>query len=175
VEKFLLLIVAALGAGGYLLKKHIQNEPLLPEPGVPGSSSGGGTTVLPRGIRNNNPGNIMWDARNNWNGQTGKDAAGFSIFSEAKWGIRAMSRVLDAYARRGLDTIAKIIPEYTKGDKALIQGNYISFLEKQMAVNRDLQLNPALHRVALIRAMIQFENGQQPYSTNYIKEAIALP
>ncbi len=29
--------------------------------------------LQPRGIRNNNPGNIVWSARNNWQGQLPHD------------------------------------------------------------------------------------------------------
>ncbi len=39
---------------------------------------------VPRGIRNNNPLNIKWNAANNWNGQTGSDSGGFCIFNTLK-------------------------------------------------------------------------------------------
>jgi len=39
------------------------------------------SAAYPRGIRNNNPANIKWSSGNNRQGQTGKDSAGFVVFS----------------------------------------------------------------------------------------------
>ena len=64
----------------------------------------------PRGLRNNNPGNIRI-TKDNWKGlrqvQTDKD---FFQFEEIKWGYRALIRTLQNYRkRRGCETIADFI------------------------------------------------------------------
>ena len=55
---------------------------------------------LPRGLRNNNPGNIRI-TKDKWQGlrekQTDKD---FFQFTEMKWGYRALIRTLQNYRRR---------------------------------------------------------------------------
>lgn len=66
--------------------------------------------MVPRGLRNNNPGNIRI-TKDNWKGlrqvQTDKD---FFQFEEIKWGYRALIRTLQNYRkRRGCETIADFI------------------------------------------------------------------
>lgn len=67
----------------------------------------------PRGIRNNNPGNIRI-TKDNWKGlrkvQTDKE---FFQFEEMKWGYRAMLRTLQNYRKRhGCETIADFIKRW---------------------------------------------------------------
>ena len=66
--------------------------------------------MVPRGLRNNNPGNIRI-TKDKWKGlrpvQTDKD---FFQFEEIKWGYRALIRTLQNYRkRRGCETIADFI------------------------------------------------------------------
>lgn len=66
--------------------------------------------MVPRGLRNNNPGNIRI-TKDNWKGlkkvQTDKE---FFQFEEIKWGYRALIRTLQNYRkRRGCETIADFI------------------------------------------------------------------
>ena len=48
----------------------------------------------PRGIRNNNPGNIV--AGDKWLGRTGTDGR-FVKFKSAEYGLRAIGRVINTY------------------------------------------------------------------------------
>jgi len=49
----------------------------------------------PRGIRNQNPGNIDYNSRNDWQGQIGKEPGGrFAIFDTPENGIRALGKLL---------------------------------------------------------------------------------
>ncbi len=70
-----------------------------------------------RGIRNNNPGNLRFVASNNWLGKipyvenTDADKA-FEQFTEIKYGIRAMLRVVINNIDKGNDTVTKIITRY---------------------------------------------------------------
>ena len=72
-------------------------------------------TVQPRGIRNNNPGNIRWG--DNWKGLVPEDKRtdrSFCQFIDVKYGIRAIARILLNYRNRegmkrvgnkGIDTV----------------------------------------------------------------------
>ncbi len=112
----------------------------------------------PRGIRNNNPGNIRWDNRTDWKGMIGVDDKNFVIFSHMIWGIRAMNRVLDSYARRGLVTIETIIPTWapaTENDT----DSYVRSVVMQTGLNADRPIGTH-ERPALISAIIRHENGR---------------
>jgi hypothetical protein len=68
-----------------------------------------GRTDLPRGIRNNNPGNIkVGDA---WQGKTGQDGP-FITFQDIDWGLRALARDLTNKINEGYNTITGLITRY---------------------------------------------------------------
>ena len=65
---------------------------------------------VPRGLRNNNPGNIR-KTRDKWQGlKTEQTDESFFQFEAPKWGYRALIRTLQNYRRRhGCQTIADFI------------------------------------------------------------------
>jgi len=70
-------------------------------------------SLIPRGARNNNPGNIRFNKHNKWIGQTGQDDKGFAIFSDMSYGVRAASKLLDTYYNKhGLRSIRAMISRY---------------------------------------------------------------
>ncbi len=141
----------------------------------------------PRGIRNNNPGNIE---RNNiaWQGaltmdqvQQGGvlDQAGnvltrtwdplYVQFDTPANGVRAIGHVLRAKAARGLVTVDQIIRDYSKTD----QDAYVRNVTRALGLDPDaggqyqaVDLLPVLPTVAT--AIIQQENAQQPYEPSDI-------
>ena len=127
------------------------------------------TDPRPRGIRNNNPGNIEYSAANDWQGQTGSDGR-YAIFSAPVWGIRAMARVLDSYRARGVDTLATIVatwaPAHENPTAAYVGAiENITGIDLEAVIVRD-------HYPDVIAAMIYFENGEQPYSQDTNAEGI---
>ena len=70
-------------------------------------------TMLPRGIRNNNPLNIRLVAENHWQGRVPpkhNSDGGFEQFQDPIMGLRAAVVLLIAhYDRRHLDTIRKLV------------------------------------------------------------------
>jgi hypothetical protein len=71
-----------------------------------------------RGIRNNNPGNIRYNAANQWQGQTGQDSAGFATFDTAANGVRAIAVILKNYsAHYGLSTVDGLIRRWSATDQ----------------------------------------------------------
>lgn len=84
-----------------------------------------GRTDLPRGLRDNNPGNIRPSTKYTWNGQTGVEN-GYCIFIDMEHGLRAMAIDLRSKINRGLNTISKYIPVYSpNGDGANNEAAYI--------------------------------------------------
>lgn len=129
-------------------------------------------TTQPRGIRNNNPLNIKWNALNNWQGQTGADAQGFAQFDTPVNGIRAAARLLKNYRASGHDTPREIITRWTSGDSAEIQQSYIDHVSARLGIWPDEQVHPDSYELLVI-TMIQHENGVQPYSLDTIAQGVA--
>lgn len=126
----------------------------------------------PRGLRNQNPGNIIYSASNQWNGQTGQDGR-YATFSSPEYGIRAMVKILDAYQRRGVDTVSEIIttwaPESDNNDTL----SYIKSVCQRTGFEPNFILN-ALDYPLLIDAIIYHENGEQPYLDEVIEAGIGM-
>lgn len=74
--------------------------------------------LQPRGIRNNNPGNIVWSARNNWQGQLPHDPQiepRFCRFDTAHNGTRALAKLLLNYRKvYGLRTVESLIARWRR-------------------------------------------------------------
>lgn len=131
----------------------------------------------PRGIRNNNPGNIDRTG-DKWQGmaadQSGDDR--FVVFVAPHWGIRALVKVLLSYRRKyGIKTVRGIIDRWAPP----VENNtaaYIDQVAKACGVEPDDTIdiqNKAVLRV-LVTSIIQHENGQQPYGPAVIDLGIDL-
>lgn len=118
------------------------------------------------GIRNNNPTNIVYTSFINWNGQTGQDH-GFCVFDTPINGIRAAAKNLDSYLKAGRNTIATIIPQWSKTDVAA----YIKNVESWTGIDRNAIIGRRDYP-SLIAAMIRMENGKQPYPMATIQAGI---
>lgn len=127
----------------------------------------------PRGIRNNNPGNIRWDGSTQWIGMTGQDDKGFVIFDTPEHGIRAMNRVLNTYSQYyGLNTISGIIERWAPTSENNTV-SYVMAVEASTQIPKDQMLGKS-DRSTLIAAIIKHENGMQPYPEDTINRGIAL-
>lgn len=88
----------------------------------------------PRGIRNNNPLNIRYNARNNWVGQTGSDGQ-FCKFKAPKYGVRAACKLLQRYAGNdGKTTVAEIINKWAPRTNGNDTEKYIATVCKEMNI-----------------------------------------
>lgn len=130
---------------------------------------------VPRGIRNNNPGNIRRSGTR-WKGQSAiqRDPA-FVQFDSAIWGIRALARVLGTYRHSyGLNTVRGIITRWAPPSENDTEA-YIAAVAKAVGVAAGAIVAwDAGKQRRLIKAIIQHENGQQPYSDLVIDAGIAL-
>jgi hypothetical protein len=134
-----------------------------------------GHVAEPKGVRNNNPGNIRVSA-DNWQGQVGKDG-NFLKFDTAQNGIRAMAKILKTYQNKyNLDTITKLISRWAPTSENPTS-KYIDFVANQSKIDKNQKVNLKTDKDSLreiIKAMIKFENGgKPPYSDNDIAQAIS--
>lgn len=135
------------------------NDPIMPNTGTG-----------PRGIRNNNPLNIEFNAANKWDGQTGSDGR-FAIFTAPFFGIRAAGRLLRNYRNsHGLNTPRGIISRWAPAFENNVSA-YLNSVTKRTGFFPDLILNQSDYP-KLVEAMILHENGQQPYTMQAITEAV---
>jgi hypothetical protein len=120
------------------------------------------TNALPRGIRNNNPGNL------NFANQDGASLEGpggrFAKFGSMSEGISALVNQLVLYMERGTDTIRGIVNKYAPKKDHNDVNAYIADLVKQTGDGADRQLNRVDIR-ALVRAIINHE-GNGKYVSN---------
>lgn len=134
-------------------------------------------SMAARGLRNNNPGNIRESAndKTQWVGERATDDdPAFEEFIEASDGIRALAVILRNYQRtRGLKTITQLIHRWAPSNENDTAA-YVNAVSKSMGVAPDhpLDLSRKATMAPLVKAIIQHENGTQPYSDEYIDRAI---
>lgn len=131
---------------------------------------------VPRGIRNNNPGNIRRSA-DPWQGLAkDQNDDAFFQFAEPKWGIRALARVLISYQdKHGLRTVRAIISRWAPPVENKTS-SYIDHVAHRLGVGADDPLDIHDYRVlrGLVEAIIAHENGQQPYTDAQIDAGLVL-
>lgn len=141
--------------------------------------------LQPRGIRNNNPGNIRWG--DSWQGlvpsQQRTDKS-FCQFTQPIYGIRALAKVLTNYTKRkglphvgkdGIDTVREIIARWAPPNENDTEG-YIRSVARSIGVQPNDPINVFDKTVmsGLVKAIIRHENGQLPYTDDVINRAISL-
>jgi hypothetical protein len=112
----------------------------------------------PRGIRNNNPGNIKYGSFAKELGSTGQDSSGFAQFASMKEGVNATNELLKSYATRGYDTIKTIISRWAPSNENDTAA-YIKEVAKNSGISADQPLSISqLSGVA--KAIFGHENGR---------------
>ncbi len=126
----------------------------------------------PRGIRNNNPGNL--DKGSPWQGLVDNpNEPRFCTFIDPVWGIRALAVTLITYhdkrrAKDGsnIDTIREVIERWAPPSENNTAA-YVKEVSKAVGVDPDTVIN--LHRYdtlrPLVEAIIRHENGRGPLKT----------
>lgn len=128
----------------------------------------------PRGVRNNNPGNLEASSSNPWIGQTGSDGR-FAKFETPEHGIRALGRNLISYQRQGIDTVGEIINRWAPPSDNNDTAAYIKAVCAQLGVtaNQPLDASNPDTLQALCAAIIKHENGSQPYSQDQLSTGVS--
>lgn len=127
--------------------------------------------VTKRGIRNNNPGNIIFDGQQ-WQGLAQPASDGkFCIFISPNYGFRALGKILTNYqARYGINTIRGIISRWSETDQAA----YIDNVSRWTGLGPDQPINIRDWLGALAAAITRQENGYNPYAQSDIEEWVRL-
>jgi hypothetical protein len=127
-----------------------------------------------RGIRNNNPGNLV-TTKDVWEGMAEvQNDERFVVFKEAKYGIRAMAKVLRSYKKlHGIKTVPGVIRRWAPPSENNTI-HYINSVVQHTGISGDIDLDDHHTLFRMIDAIIRYENGQQPYERLYICEAISL-
>lgn len=135
-------------------------------------------TEQPRGIRNNNPGNIR-RSTDHWQGLADadlQDDPDFLKFQTPIYGIRAIARILITYQDKyGLQGVKGLITRWAPPNENKTDA-YIAAVVKNTGLTDYDGVN--MHKYAdlklLVKAIILQENGQQPYTDTQIDKALVL-
>lgn len=130
-----------------------------------------GQTTLPRGIRNNNPGNLIITG-NAWLNKVpaAQNTDGhFEQFFYLEYGIRAMAYDITGDVSRGLNTLTKLITAYAPPSENNTAA-YIINVSGASGIAPDANLVLSYDALkAIIRAKIAVENGSN--AAQYVTDA----
>ena len=131
----------------------------------------------PRGIRNNNPGNIRHGQNQQGLNPDGRNIdPAFCVFKSPVFGIRALAKVLMNYKKiHGLNTVRQIVSRYATPNANQTTA-YVQSVAKQLGVYPDTVIDIEERGVltVFIKAVIRMENGIQPYSDETIQQGVEL-
>lgn len=129
----------------------------------------------PRGIRNNNPGNIRIGQK--WQGLAPVQSDGaFCVFTTPQFGIRAIARIMLTYqAQDGCDTLRKIVSRWAPAVENDVPA-YLAAVVHAVGVDPDaaIDVDQVGVMLPLAKAIILHENGQDPYPDSLILEALHM-
>ncbi|MBC3491888.1 structural protein P5 [Pseudomonas taiwanensis] len=142
--------------------------------------------TTPRGVRNNNPGNIDFNPRNAWQGQLGlEDGVAkprFARFDTPENGIRALGKLLINYrgkdgmpgmGGKGIDTVLETINRWAPHNENDTKA-YATAVAKRLGVGITEPIN--IKNLATLRGMVVsiiiHENGGNPYEAAVIDEGV---
>jgi hypothetical protein len=127
-----------------------------------------GNFLTPRGIRDNNPGNIEDPGQAvAWQGLTGLDGV-YATFDNPHDGIRAIGHVLLSKAARGLTSVDALIRDYSVTD----QDAYVANVAAALGVDPFQSIDVQAMLPQLAAAIINQENGEQPFDLSVITQAV---
>jgi hypothetical protein len=130
--------------------------------------------MTPRGIRNNNPGNINRDGIE-WQGMAADQSSDprFVVFTDPVWGIRAIAKILINYGQHGVSTVRTAIMRWappTENDSTA----YVQAVARALMVAPDakIDLHDKATLISFVQAIIRHENGSQPYPLATIVDGV---
>lgn len=136
---------------------------------------GDGYKSAPRGIRNNNPGNL------NYVGQAGATKEGgeggrFAVFESMEHGVAALYRQLQLYFKRGVNTLSSIVKTYAPASDGNNVDSYISALSRATGkgANEAIDSGDTTTIARLMKGIVDHENGKGYISSSDIMGGIQL-
>ena len=135
---------------------------------------------LPRGVRNNNPGNID-RSKTPWQGEDRSEAARaaehrFCVFESPEYGFRALARVLHTYrTKHGLKTVRGIISRWAPPAENNTDA-YADAVAAAVGVSVDEMIDVRRMQVCLplAKAIAKHENGADYWGDETIREGLEL-
>lgn len=131
--------------------------------------------TMPRGIRNNNPGNL------NYAGQAGAtlesgEGGRFAVFESMQHGVAALYKQLQLYFKRGINTLSSIVKTYAPASDNNNVDAYISALTKATGkgANEVLDSGDTATIARLMKGIVDHENGKGYISSSDIMGGIQL-
>lgn len=138
-----------------------------------------------RGLRNNNPGNIDYNPRNDWQGQLPPDPLiekRFARFDTPENGIRALGKLLINYrgkdgmpgvGLKGIDTVRETINRWAPS----VENNTEAYVKSVSAAagvqpNESISIRDPRILLAVVTAIIKHENGANPYASAVVAEGV---
>lgn len=135
-----------------------------------------GQNNLPKGIRNNNPGNIRI-ANNPWQGKIpvsqNTDGA-FEQFTAFVFGVRAMIKLLSNHINNGYNTIHSLINKYAPVSDNSQQAvdHYINYVSSRTGLQPYTIITPSKANLKkLVAAMSYVENGREAVANDMFEAA----
>jgi hypothetical protein len=132
--------------------------------------------MTPRGIRNNNPGNIRL-SKVKWIGEADDQPdADFVTFSAPEYGIRAICKILLNYqTEHQCKTIRQLISRWAPPEENNTEA-YISAVSRACGRSPDEFVSVRVPAVMapMVETIIRQETGQQPYPPLLIRKALSL-
>lgn len=115
---------------------------------------------MSRGLRNNNPGNII-KTKVKYVGEVDGTDSRFKTFISIDYGYRAMFMLLASYVLKGYNTIDKIIHRWAPPFENN-SSNYVSIVASQTGIPKDkvLTINDSTEFVNIVAAISRVENGK---------------
>ncbi len=115
---------------------------------------------VPRGLRNNNAGNIRLSKTRYLGEVVPSTDKAFKQFKTPAWGYRAVFVLLDSYSRKGFLTLRQMITRYAPPSENNTE-NYIRYVAQNAVVNPEapLDVNDRNVMVLVVAAISRMENG----------------
>jgi hypothetical protein len=115
---------------------------------------------LPRGLRNNNPGNIRIGEEAFLGEIKPSQDKSFRQFEHIKYGYRALFRQMYLYLTRGIDTIEEIINAWAPPSENNTS-SYVSAVCRETGIKRDKKLTArdGENYIKIVAAISHVENG----------------
>lgn len=140
--------------------------------------NGGGDYLssAPRGIRNNNPGNLIF-TNINWTGKLPKEQnkdRRFEMFITPEYGIRAMIKDLKNDIEKGKNTVPALMTEYAPRFENNTDA-YIQMVCKDLKVSATAKLLPTKNTLRLlVHSISRVENGGNFITNELFDKAYAM-
>lgn len=136
-------------------------------------------TIMPRGIRNCNPLNLVYNKKNNWHGQLPYNKViepRFCRFDDMMWGFRAAAMLLRKYINvYECNTIRLIIAKWAPSTENNTDA-YITNVANAVGINQDtpFEFKNMIVMLRLMSAMCVVENGEKfdPQKNNTLWSAL---